>query len=116
MGISLCPDTQCIFQSIDHGISRCNLGAIVQMGIDISSCRKVTVSQPLLDLLHRNVVCQNQTSAAVSKIVEPNFTQAILFQNGTSGNASRYGAIKDLDASTEEFVLKKDDDFISLTF
>lgn len=32
-------------------------------------------------------------------------------RNGTSGNASRYGAIKDLDASTEEFVLKKDRSF-----
>lgn len=32
-------------------------------------------------------------------------------RNGTSGNASRYGSIKDLDASTEEFVLKKDRSF-----
>ena len=86
LGISLFPHTQCIFQPIDHGISRGYFGTIIQMCVDIGCCREVTVSQPLLDLFHWNVVFQKQTSTAVSQIVEPDLTQTILVQKLRKGS------------------------------
>ena len=35
---------------------------------------KVAMSQPLLNLFHRDVICQKQTGTAVSQIVEADFT------------------------------------------
>lgn len=44
------------------------------MCIDIGRCREITVSKPILYLLHRNIVCQQQAGAAVHNHVIWNST------------------------------------------
>lgn len=41
-----------------HRTCRCELRRIIEMRVDISCCREVTVSEPFLNILHRNATGQ----------------------------------------------------------
>ena len=47
-------------QSVYHSVSRGQLGIVVQMCVDVSSGRKITMPQPFLNLLHGNAVRQQE--------------------------------------------------------
>ena len=49
----------------EHCIRRVQLGAVVQMGVNICRGREIAVTEPLLDLLHGNAVCEHQAGARV---------------------------------------------------
>ena len=53
------------------------------MTVDIRRRADVAVSQPLLNLLHGNIVGQQQRSAGVAKIVEADMPQSLRFQQLT---------------------------------
>ena len=52
----------CVRQSQDivHYICRGDLGLVIQMAVNIRRRADVAVTQPLLDLLQRHIVCQKQ--------------------------------------------------------
>ena len=50
------------------------------MGVDVRRGGDVAVAQPFLDLLHGYALLQQQAGAGVPQIVEPNFPQAVFFQ------------------------------------
>ncbi len=52
----------CVWQSQDivHYICRGDLGLIIQMAVNIRRRANIAVTQPLLDLLQRHIVCQKQ--------------------------------------------------------
>ena len=47
-------------QTAQHHVRRVELGAIIQVRVDVGRGGKVAVSQPFLDLLHRYAVGQHQ--------------------------------------------------------
>ena len=49
----------------EHCIRRVQLGAVVQMGVNICRGREIAVTEPLLDLLHGNAVFEHQAGARV---------------------------------------------------
>ena len=49
----------------EHCIRRVQLGAVVQMSVNICRGRKIAVTEPLLDLFHGNAVCEHQAGARV---------------------------------------------------
>ena len=59
------------------------------MRINIRGGREIAVSQPLLNHLHRDVVCQKQTGARVAQIVKADAPQMIILQD----NLERIGEI-----------------------
>lgn len=65
---------------LEHYICRVQLGAVVQMGVNICCGREIAVTEPLLDLLHGNAVCEHQAGARVPEIVKTNVPQSIGFQ------------------------------------
>lgn len=50
------------------------------MGVDVGGGGKGGVPQPLLNLLHRDALTEQQTGAAVAQIMEPDVPQAVLLQ------------------------------------
>ena len=63
-----------------HGICREQLCAVVQMGIDVCRRGKVAVSQPILNLLHWDTICQHERGTTMSEIVEADTPQPICIQ------------------------------------
>lgn len=59
------------------------------MRINIRGGREIAVSQPLLNHLHRDTVCQKQTGARVAQIVKADAPQMIILQD----NLERIGEI-----------------------
>lgn len=59
------------------------------MRINIRGGREIAVSQPLLNHLHRDAVCQKQTGARVAQIVKADAPQMIILQD----NLERIGEI-----------------------
>ena len=45
-------------KNIVHYICRSDLGFIIQMAVNIRRCADITVTKPLLNLLHRYIVCK----------------------------------------------------------
>ena len=60
-------------QSALHGAGGENLGAVVQMRVDVGGGADVAVPQPLLNLLHGNTVFEQQGRAAVPQIMQLQF-------------------------------------------
>ena len=56
------------------------LGLRIQMRVDIRRGRNIAVTQPLLNLLHRYALFQQQAGTGVAQIVESDPAQTILFQ------------------------------------
>ena len=52
-------------EDVVHHICRRELGLIVQMAVDVRRGADVAVTQPFLDLLHGNIVGQQQRGAAM---------------------------------------------------
>ena len=50
----------------DDGVGRSDLGAEIQVGVDVRGGGNITVPQPLLDLLQADSVGVQQTGAAMS--------------------------------------------------
>lgn len=50
------------------------------MGIDVGGSGDIAVSEPLLNLLHRHPLLEQQAHAAVTKSMETDFPQAVAFQ------------------------------------
>ena len=67
-------------QNIVHNVCGRKLGLIVQMAVDVRRGADVAVTQPFLDLLHGNIVGQQQRGAAMPEIVETDMPQAFHFQ------------------------------------
>ena len=61
-------------------IRRRNLAAVIQMGVNVGSCPNIAVPQPFLDFLQADAICVKQAGAAVTKVVETDFFQAVIFQ------------------------------------
>ena len=59
------------------------------MRINIRGGREIAVSQPLLNHLHRDTVCQKQTGARMTQIVKADTPQMIILQD----NLERIGEI-----------------------
>ena len=55
----------CDAKAREHCICGVQLGAVVQMGVNIGCGRKIAVTKPFLNLLHRNPVCEHQAGARV---------------------------------------------------
>ena len=60
------------------------------MRINIRGGREIAVSQPLLNHLHRDTVCQKQTGARVAQIVKADAPQMIILQD----NLERIGVLQ----------------------
>ena len=60
-------------------IRRRNLAAVIQMGVDVGSRSNITVPQPFLDFLQADAICVKQAGTAVTKVVETDFLQPVIF-------------------------------------
>ena len=67
-------------QGACHCLSAQVLGLRIQVRVDIRRGRNIAVTQPLLNLLHRHALFQQQAGAGVAQIMESNPAQAVLFQ------------------------------------
>ena len=67
-------------QDIVHYICRGDLGLVIQVGVDVRRGGKVAVSEPLLNMLKRHAVGQQQAGAAVSEVVKAHPAQAVTLQ------------------------------------
>lgn len=76
-------------QCVRHRPGAQVLGLRIQMRVDIRRGRNITVAQPLLNLLHRHALFQQQAGAGMAQIVKANPAQTILFQQ--LRKACRYG-------------------------
>ena len=63
---------------VHHRLRRGKLRRVIQMGVDVRRGRKVAVPQPLLNLLERYAVGQQERSTGVPQIVKPHPRQAVL--------------------------------------
>ncbi len=52
------------------------------MTVDVRRGTDVAVSEPFLDLLQGDIVCQKQRCAAVPEIMETDLSQPVLLQDG----------------------------------
>ena len=50
------------------------------MGLNVGSCPNIAVPQPFLDFLQADAICVKQAGAAVTKVLETDFFQAVIFQ------------------------------------
>ena len=55
----------CNSKTGEHGIRGVQLGAVVQMGVNICCGRKIAMAEPFLNLLHGDTVCEHQTGTGV---------------------------------------------------
>ena len=55
----------CEAQSAQHGVRRAAFALRIQMRVDVCRRAEIAVPQPLLNLLERHVVRQQETGAAV---------------------------------------------------
>ena len=57
-----------------------NLGAVIEVGVDVAGRSNVAVAQPFLDVLEGYAVGVKQGRAGMAKIVEPDAPHPVLFQ------------------------------------
>ena len=57
-------------------MGRSEFGRIVKMGINIRCSAEIRVTEPFLDMLHRNTICQKQAGTAV---VEDFYDENVVF-------------------------------------
>ena len=62
-------------------ICRRNLGAVVQVGVDVAGGADVAVTKPLLNILQGNAVGIEQAGTGMPQIVEADFLHPIALQN-----------------------------------
>ena len=62
-------------QNVVHDVCGRKLGLIIQVAVDVCRGADVAVAQPFLDLLHGNVVGQQERGGAVPEIVENGFCE-----------------------------------------
>lgn len=76
----------CVRQSQDivHYICRGDLGLVIQMAVNIRRRADVAVAQPLLDLLQRHIVGQQQAGAAMPLRYNNDKQKKPLFSRGLS--------------------------------
>ena len=55
----------CEAQSAQHGVRRAAFALRIQMRVDVRRRAEIAVPQPLLNLLERHVICQQEAGAAV---------------------------------------------------
>ena len=67
-------------QRVCHRSGTQVLGLRIQMRVDIRRGRNIAVAQPLLNLLHRYALFQQQAGAGVAQIMEADPAQTIFFQ------------------------------------
>ena len=70
----------CDAKAGEHCICGNQLGAVVQMGVNICCGRKIAVTKPFLNLLHGNTVCEHQTGTGVPEIMKTDAPQSVGFQ------------------------------------
>ena len=72
----------CVRQSQDivHYICRGDLGLVIQVAVNIRRRADVAVPKPVLNLLQRHAVGQQQAGAAVSEVVKAHPAQAVTLQ------------------------------------
>ena len=70
-------------QNIVHNVCGRKLGLIVQMAVDVRRGADVAVTQPFLDLLHGNIVGQQQRGAAVPLRYNNDKRKKPLFSRGS---------------------------------
>ena len=67
--IFLADGSQCSFQTVHHGVCGRELGIVVEVGVDVCRRRKVAVTEPFLNLLHRDTIGQEQRGAAMPEVM-----------------------------------------------
>ena len=70
----------CDAKTGEHCICGGQLGAVVQMGVNICCGRNIAVTKTFLNLLHGNTVCEHQTGREVPDIVKTDAPQTVCFQ------------------------------------
>ena len=65
----LADGSQCSFQAAHHGVCGRELGIVVEVGVDVCRRRKVAVTEPFLNLLHRDTIGQEQRGAAMPEVM-----------------------------------------------
>ena len=70
----------CNSKTGEHGIRGVQLGAVVQMGVNICCGRKIAMAKPFLNLFHGNAVFEHQTGTGVPEIVKTNVPHTVCFQ------------------------------------
>ena len=68
-------------KNIVHNVRGSDLWFVVQMTVNIRRRADITMTEPFLYLLHRDIVCKKQWCAAVSEVMEANMSQAVSLQN-----------------------------------
>ena len=63
----------------DDGVGRSDLGAEIQVSVNVRGGGNITVSQPLLDLLQADTVGVQQAGAAMAGIGEKKFFFDVIF-------------------------------------
>ena len=65
----------------ENRICRRNLGAVIQVGVDIAGGADVAVTKPLLNIFQGNAVGIEQAGAGMSQIMEADFLHPVALQN-----------------------------------
>ena len=68
-------------KNLFHSFRRHNFWGVVQMTVCVGCCVKTWMSKPLLNLLHRHAVFQQQRCTGVTEVVQMNLSQAVLFKH-----------------------------------
>ena len=82
-------------EAVQHGLGRGELGMVVKVRVDVRCGAEITVSQPFLDLLHRNAVGQQKAGTAVSKVVQSNDTHRRSVRRGDGHGSVQVRCVDD---------------------
>ena len=67
-----------VFQAACQPVGNSLFAGCIEMSIDVGRCLNVAVSQPLLHIFQVSAVIQQQTCAAMPKLVKTNMRQSIV--------------------------------------
>lgn len=70
----------CVKQGEDR-ICRRNLGAVIQVGVDVAGGADVTVTRPLQNVLQGNAVGIEQAGTGMPQVMEADFLHPVALQN-----------------------------------
>ena len=62
-------------------ICRSNLGAVIQVGVDVAGGADIAVTRPLLNILQGNAVGIKQAGTGMPQIMKTNFLHPVALQN-----------------------------------
>ena len=94
MSLGLCHFSHYSPQRFTHCRSRICLGDGIEVAIDIRRGAHIAMSEPFLDLLHGDSLCEEHRGAGVPQVVEAYLLQLMLFQKLSEVFGDKVGIVE----------------------